>query len=79
MPELMLRPDWPSDFRRLVQSGDGQKPLVFTRGTPVTVTDDELLQLLPDIGVVVFEVARDEKGRPRFVESELMTNDQNAG
>lgn len=66
--ELMLRQDWPASFRRRVVGG----VLDFSPGVPVTVTDQQLMELLPDIGNALFEVERDPKGRPRMVESDAV-------
>lgn len=70
MRELMLRPGWPGGFRRTVGSGKKSRAIGFQPGQPVKVTDDEFKQLTPDVGVAVFEVERDEKDRPRFVETQ---------
>lgn len=69
MPELMLKPRWPGNFRRTILVGGESKVIEFHPGDPVEVTDEEFAALAPDIGVAVFEVERDEKGRPRYVES----------
>lgn len=69
MAELMLKPDWPGTFRRSVGSGKKSRTLVFERNKPVEVTAADLQALRADIGLALFEVERDEKGRPRFVET----------
>lgn len=78
MPEVMLRPGWPGKrFQRtMVVSGakKGDKPkstrtVVFEAGAPVGVSDAEMKALAIDLGVALFEVERDEKNRPRYVES----------
>lgn len=69
MPELMLRPGWPGSFRRTVGAGKKARLLKFPPGQPVSVTEAEMKALQPDIGVALFKVERDEKDRPRFVES----------
>lgn len=71
MHNLMLRPGWPRGFRRTVKSGKKSKVVAFQPGQTVEVTEEEFKQLAPDIGLAVFEVELDEKGRPRFVETEL--------
>jgi hypothetical protein len=72
MPELILRPDRPSAFRRTVRTGKKAVPktIVFAPGVAVEVTDAEYLELAADIGPALVEVDRDEKGRIRYVEAE---------
>jgi hypothetical protein len=75
MPEVMLRPNWAGGrFQRTLKIVKGKKvepgrTIVFNAGTPVEVTEPELKALAGDIGIALFEVERDEKNRPRFVES----------
>lgn len=79
MPLVMIRPNWPGKrFQRTIRTyvGAGKKRALnservvqFLAGCPVEVSDDELEALQPDIGVALFECERDEKGRPRLVES----------
>lgn len=67
--EVMLKPNWPGGFRRTIKVGDESKVLEFAPGEPVEVTAEELKALKADIGVSIFEIERDEKGRPRYIES----------
>ena len=73
MPELMLKPGWPAAFRRTVVTGKKGKEvsrlIVFRPRTPVEVSEAEFKALSNDIGEAIFEVERDEKNRPRFIES----------
>ena len=71
MTELMVRPGRANAFRRTVKLGKSKTPklLVFPIDQPVTVTDAEYLELAPEIGIVLFEIERDEKGRIRYVEA----------
>jgi hypothetical protein len=69
MRELMLKPGWPGVFRRTVAAGKKTKVLEFRSGQPVEVTEADIRALESDIGIVLFDVIRDEKNRPRFVES----------
>lgn len=71
MIELMLKPGWPGTFRRSVKPEKGKlRLIVFEPNKPVEVTASELKALASEIGRVVFEIERDEKNRPRFIESE---------
>lgn len=76
--EIMLKPNWPGSFRRTVGTGEQAKVLNFKAGEPVEVTADELKALKGDLGVALFEIERDEKGRPRFIESVEVTEDPTA-
>lgn len=69
MAEFMLRPGWPGTFRRTVINGKKSRVVVFAPSVPVELTDAEAKQLGTDLGNAVFEVMRDEKNRPRFVEA----------
>lgn len=69
MPELMLKPGWPNTFRRSVGEGKKARTLVFLPNQPVEVKPAEMRDLAADLGVAIFEIERDEKNRPRFVES----------
>lgn len=69
MAELMLKPGWPRSLRRTLGAGKKARVIEFRAGEPVDVSAAELAALKPDIGVALYEVDRDEKGRPRFVET----------
>lgn len=69
MREVMLRPGWPGTFRRTVKAGRKSRLLVFEPNAPVEVSPEEFRGLAGDLGLALFEVERDEKGRPRCVES----------
>ena len=71
MPEVMLRPDWPRPFRRTIKLGKKgvHTTLIFEPNKPQRLTDEEFLAVAADVGVAIFEVERDAKGRPRYVEA----------
>lgn len=69
MPEFMLRPGWPGTFRRTISNGKRSRVVSFAPTVPVELTEAEAKQLGTDLGRAVFEVMRDEKNRPRFVEA----------
>ena len=69
MPELMLKPGWPGKFQRTLP-GPKKTLIVFEHGKPVEVTTKQLKELAGDVGVSIYQVERDEKNRPRFVETE---------
>ena len=69
MPEYMLRPGWPGTFRRTISNGKKSRLILFTPSVPVELTDAEAKLLGTDLGNSVFEIMRDEKNRPRFVEA----------
>tara|TARA_R110000868_G_C10532668_1_gene734178 strand:+ start:84 stop:353 length:270 start_codon:yes stop_codon:yes gene_type:complete len=69
----MLRKSWPGNFRRtLTTKGRGGKEskrtLEFVPGVAVDLTSDEVLALMPDIGVALLPIELDEKARPRIIE-----------
>lgn len=71
----MLRPNWPGgQFQRTVDVGTKKKPdkhvLLFNKEAPTEVSDEEYFLLESDLGNAIFDVERDEKGRPRYVEKE---------
>lgn len=67
----MLKPNWPSaQFQRTVTVGKKTRVLIFAANQPVEVSDAEMKALASDIGKAIVEVERDEKNRPRYVESE---------
>lgn len=68
-----MRPDWPATFRRTVESGKKgeRKTLAFEPNTPKQISDEEFLALSQDVGVALFEIERDAKGRPRYVEASI--------
>lgn len=69
MPELMLKPGWPNAFRRTITAGGKMRIMTFKANEPVKVTAAEMKLLAADIGLSLFEVMRDEKDRPRFIET----------
>lgn len=69
MHELMLKPGWPGTFHRTVKTDKGERLLTFSPNLPVQVTADEMKLLAPDIGLAIWPIERDDKKRPRFVES----------
>lgn len=69
--EVMLRPNWPGGFRRTIKVGEESKVLNFAPGEALEVTPEELKALSGDLGKSLFEIERDEKGRPRFIESDV--------
>lgn len=70
MAEVMLRPGWPGGrFVRNVTTKKGKARRVeFSANEPVKLTDDEYLSIAADIGVALYDVERDAKGRPRLME-----------
>ena len=65
MPFVMLRREWPSQFRRTLRSGKKPLTMTFPPGDAVEVTEKEFEELRPDVGQALMEVVLDEKGRAR--------------
>lgn len=80
MYSVMLKGNWPGNFRRSVRDEQGKvlKVLEFTPGVPVEVNDEELAAITPDIGVCIVHVQCDDKGRPRIVEDPVEVADEPA-
>ena len=75
MPSVMLKKDWPGNFRRTITIGkkgkEVKKVLEFTPGVPVELTPAEIEAVRPDIGVALQPIEFDEKARPRVISDEV--------
>jgi hypothetical protein len=78
MPEVMLKRDWPGTFRRTVASGKRSTVLNFEPGVPVELTGSQLDSLKSDIGVALMPCERDEKGLPRIITDEVVSEHEEA-
>lgn len=78
MPELMLKRDWPSTFRRTVASGKKTQVLTFAPGEPVEVDARQIEALRPDIGVCLVPVERDAKGKIRTITDDVVPETEEA-
>lgn len=67
MSLLMLRPNWPGTFKRVVRkpNGDVKRVLTFEPGKPVELRGAALAAVERAIGPALVEVELDAKGRPR--------------
>lgn len=67
---LMLRQDWPGEFKRVVRTpkGDVKKVLTFKPGEPVELKGAALAAVQRAIGSALLEVELDPKGRPRVIQ-----------
>lgn len=76
MPFVMLKRNWPGNFRRTIIIGkkgkETKKVLEFSPGLPVDLTAAEVEALRPDIGIALLPVDFDEKGRPRVITDEVV-------
>ncbi len=63
---LVLRPDWPTTFRRTIRDDAGKpvRTLEFLKQTPVVVTDDEFIAMADDVGKAVVYAAVAADGLP---------------
>lgn len=76
MPEVMLKRDWPGQFRRTVRIGKKTpEVLVFTPGEAVELDAKQLDAVKADIGVCLMPVERDAKNRPRIITDEVETEE----
>ena len=67
---LMLRQDWPGEFKRVVRTpkGDVKKILIFKPGEAVELKGAALAAVQRAIGSALVEVELDPKGRPRAIQ-----------
>lgn len=75
MPFVMLKRNWPANFRRTISIGkkgkEIKKQLEFSPGVPVELTAAEVEALRSDIGVALQPIEFDEKARPRVISDEV--------
>ena len=74
MPEVMLRNNWPGTFRRTVTIRNKSKQLEFQPGVPVELSSEICKALLPDIGVALMPIERDERNKPRVISMDDIDN-----
>lgn len=76
MPFVMLKKNWPGDFRRTVTGGkkgkEYRKTLVFKPGEPVDLSAADLEGVRADIGIALLPVGFDEKARPRPITDDVV-------
>jgi hypothetical protein len=76
MPFVMLKRNWPGNFRRTITIGkkgkETKKVLEFSPGLPVDLTAAEVEAIRPDIGIALLPVDFDEKARPRVITDEVV-------
>jgi len=76
MPFVMLKKDWPGNFRRTITTGKKGKEtkhvLEFSPGIPVDLSAAEVEAIRPDIGIALLPVDFDEKARPRVITDEVV-------
>lgn len=79
MPLVMLKRDWPGNFRRTitekVRGKDVKRTLEFSPGVPVELTNAEIKAVLPDIGIALLPVELDEKARPRVITDDVIPDE----
>jgi len=76
MPFVMLKKNWPANFRRTITTGkkgkETKRVFEFLPGIPVDLTAAEVEALRSDIGVALVPVDFDEKNRPRVITDEVI-------
>ena len=79
MPFVMLKKNWPANFRRTIANGkkgkETKRVLEFTPGVPVELTAAEVDALRSDIGVALQPVEFDEKARPRVITDDVVADE----
>ncbi len=66
MQALLLRPEWPTSFRRAVRDKEGavMRTILFERGKPLILNAEDYAIVEADIGKAIVPAATDEKGQP---------------
>jgi hypothetical protein len=76
MPFVMLKKNWPANFRRTITTGkkgkETRRVFEFSPGVPVDLSAAEVEALRSDIGVALVPVDFDEKARPRVITDEVV-------
>jgi hypothetical protein len=69
MPKVMLRRNWPGNFRRSIRNEKGEvlRVIEFAPGQAVEVLDDEMPSVQADLGHALQLVTLDKKNRPRVI------------
>lgn len=75
MPSVMLKKNWPGNFRRTITTGkkgkETKRVLVFSPGVPVELTAAEIEAVRSDIGAALQPIEFDEKARPRVISDDV--------
>ncbi len=72
MPFVMLKKNWPGNFRRTIGPPQDRRQLEFAPGVPVDLTAAEVDMLRADIGIALMPVDFDEKARPRIITDDVI-------
>lgn len=66
MEAVLLRPNWPASFRRVVRDKDGKelRTLVFEHHVPQLLEGEDLAAVAGDIGKSLVYAAADKNGNP---------------
>lgn len=79
MPFVMLKKNWPGNFRRTITIGkkgkETKKVLEFSPGVPVELTAQEVEAVRADIGIALQPIEFDEKARPRVITDEVVAEE----
>ena len=79
MPFVMLKRNWPGNFRRTITTGkkgkETKKVLEFSPGVPVELTAAEVEAVRSDIGTALQPIEFDEKARPRVITDDVVADE----
>jgi hypothetical protein len=75
MPFVMLKKNWPGNFRRTIGPPQDRRQLEFAPGVPVDLTAAEVDMLQADIGIALMPVDFDEKARPRVITDDVIAEE----
>lgn len=79
MPFVMLKRNWPGNFRRTITTGkkgkETKRVLEFSPGVPVELMAAEVDALRKDIGVALQPIEFDENARPRIITDDVVADE----
>lgn len=78
MPLVMLRKDWPNEFRRTVKLSEKRsETLVFAPGKPVDLNAKQIEGVKADLGKCLQPVELDSKGKIRVITDDVVAESSN--
>ena len=78
MPLVMLRRDWPANFRRTVTIGKKSMSYEFVPGIPVELDGRTIEAMKRDIGKALLPCEVDERGLARVITDDVISSTEEA-
>ena len=79
MPLVMLRRDWPANFRRTVTISKKSMSYEFVPGVPVELDGRTIEAMKRDIGKALLPCEVDERGLARIITDDVISSTEEAG